>query len=92
MEAGVLQEIRMALMGHSQGAKVHAIYTHIELPAKREAIRKLEHWVNQQRNELQKEDNHACTEIDGSKTTGSETGSSGSQARQPQTVEEEDAR
>ena len=48
MEAGVLQEIRMALMGHSSGSKVHAMYTHIELPAKREAIRKLEAWVNQQ--------------------------------------------
>jgi integrase len=35
MEAGVLQEVRMALMGHSSGAKVHAIYTHIELPTKR---------------------------------------------------------
>ena len=47
MEAGVLQEIRMALMGHSAGSKVHATYTHIELPAKREAIRKLEQWVDQ---------------------------------------------
>ncbi len=50
MEAGVLQEIRMALMGHSSGSKVHATYTHIELPAKREAIRKLEQWVNQTNN------------------------------------------
>ena len=48
MEAGVLQEIRMALMGHSAGSKVHATYTHIEFPAKREAIRKLEAWVIQQ--------------------------------------------
>lgn len=32
MEAGVMQEIRMALMGHSTGSKVHATYTHIELP------------------------------------------------------------
>jgi integrase len=47
MEAGVLQEVRMALMGHSSGFKVHATYTHIELPVKREAIRKLEAWVNQ---------------------------------------------
>ena len=51
MEAGVLQEIRMTLMGHSPGARVHALYTHIELPAKREAIRKLEQWVNDQRNQ-----------------------------------------
>src|SRR5262249_34822093 len=52
MEAGVLQEIRMALMGHSSGAKVHSIYTHIELPAKRDAIRKLEGWVNQQKQDI----------------------------------------
>jgi integrase len=49
MEAGVMQEIRMALMGHSTGSRVHATYTHIELPVKREAIRKLERWVEEQR-------------------------------------------
>ena len=49
MEAGVMQEIRKALMGHSSGEDVHAIYTHVELPAKREAIRKLEAWVEEQR-------------------------------------------
>jgi integrase len=49
MEAGVLQEVRMALMGHSTGSRVHATYTHIELPVKREAIRKLERWVEDQR-------------------------------------------
>ena len=56
MEAGVLQEIRMALMGHSSGSKVHSIYTHIELPAKRKAIRMLEAWVNQQQEELKKQE------------------------------------
>jgi len=45
MEAGVLQDIRKALMGHSSGEDVNSIYTHVELPAKREAIRKLEAWV-----------------------------------------------
>jgi integrase len=49
MEAGVLQEIRMALMGHSSGSKIHAIYTHIELPAKRKAVGQLEAWVGTQR-------------------------------------------
>ena len=44
-----MQEVRMALMGHSTGSKVHATYTHIELPVKREAIRKLERWVEDQR-------------------------------------------
>ena len=45
MEAGVMQEVRKAIMGHSSGEDVNAIYTHVELPAKREAIRKLEAWV-----------------------------------------------
>jgi integrase len=48
MEAGVMQEIRKSLMGHSSGREINSIYTHVELPAKREAIRKLELWVKQQ--------------------------------------------
>ena len=74
MEAGVLQEIRMALMGHSAGSKVHATYTHIELPAKRKAIRQLEEWVNQQREQLNKEKEHACTQTDGTENLGTESG------------------
>lgn len=49
MEAGVIQEIRKSLMGHSSGEDVNSIYTHVELPAKREAIQKLELWAQQQR-------------------------------------------
>lgn len=49
MEAGVMQEVRKALMGHSSGEDVQSIYTHVELPVKREAIRKLEAWVEAQR-------------------------------------------
>lgn len=45
MEAGVMQEVRKALMGHSSGEDVHATYTHVELPMKRDAIRKLELWL-----------------------------------------------
>jgi integrase len=52
MEAGVMQEVRKALMGHSSGEDTNSIYTHIELPAKREAIRKLEAWVEQQRQQI----------------------------------------
>ncbi len=52
MEAGVLQEVRKALMGHSSGEDVHSIYVHVELPMKRDAIRKLEAWVKQQRENL----------------------------------------
>jgi len=48
MEAGVLQEIRRSLMGHSSGRGAHAAYIHVELPAKREAIRKLDQWVAEQ--------------------------------------------
>ncbi len=48
MEAGVMQEVRKAIMGHSSGEDVHSTYTHVELPAKREAIRKLEVWVQNQ--------------------------------------------
>jgi integrase len=67
MEAGVMQDIRKSLMGHSSGKEVNAIYTHVELPAKREAIRKLESWVaterkqveasNQEQNEMKGEGN-----------------------------------
>ncbi|MGH9641655.1 MAG: tyrosine-type recombinase/integrase, partial [Terriglobales bacterium] len=49
MLAGVQQEIRKSLMGHSDGREVNSIYTHIELPDKREAIRKLERWVEEER-------------------------------------------
>ena len=52
MEAGVMQEVRMTLMGHSAGNKVHSTYTHVELPAKREAIQKLEAWVESQRQNM----------------------------------------
>jgi len=47
MLAGVVQDIRMALMGH-EPRTVRWGYTHIELRAKREAIRKLEGWRESQ--------------------------------------------
>jgi integrase len=49
MEAGVLQEVRKAIMGHSSGEDVHSIYVHVELPMKRDAMRKLEAWIAGQR-------------------------------------------
>lgn len=55
MEAGVMQEVRKALMGHSSGEEVNSIYTHVELPIKREAIRKLEAWVEAEREKQEKE-------------------------------------
>ena len=61
MEAGVLQEIRMALMGHSNPERVHSMYTHVELPTKRAAIARLEAWVNQQQQQSNKEYDNAST-------------------------------
>jgi integrase len=55
MEAGVLQDVRKALMGHSSGDEVNSLYTHVELPVKRGAIRKLEAWVEAERQNLDKE-------------------------------------
>jgi integrase len=49
MEAGVVQDVRKALMGHSSGEEVNSLYTHVELPVKRDAIRKLEAWMEAQR-------------------------------------------
>jgi hypothetical protein len=54
MEAGVMQEVRKALMGHSSGEDVNSMYTHVELPTKRRAIEALEAWYAQQLRELQK--------------------------------------
>jgi integrase len=53
MEAGVIQDVRKALMGHSPGRDVNAIYTHVEMPVKRDAIRKLETWVEAERTKQQ---------------------------------------
>jgi integrase len=44
LELGVTREVRMALLGHTFG-DTHESYEHVELPLKREAIRKLEAWV-----------------------------------------------
>ena len=52
LEAGVLQEVRKALMGHSSGRETNAVYTHIELPLKRDAIARLERWLAEQRARL----------------------------------------
>jgi integrase len=50
MLAGVLQEVRREIIGHSsqRSRDVNDRYTQIELPEKREAIRKLEAWLEQQ--------------------------------------------
>ena len=43
LELSVPREVRMALLGHTFG-DTHESYEHVELPMKREAIRKLEAW------------------------------------------------
>jgi len=45
MEAGVIQDVRKALMGHSTRGETNSVYTHVELPTKRLAIQKLDQWV-----------------------------------------------
>ena len=61
LEAGTMQEVRKALRGHSSGEDVHATYVHIELPQKREAIRRLQAWIAIQEQELSRCPTPACT-------------------------------
>ncbi len=68
MEAGVMQEIRKALMGHSSGEEVNAIYTHVELPVKRQAILRLEAWCAEQFELQRNEGGDATTEPEETKT------------------------
>jgi integrase len=58
MLAGVLQEVRREIIGHSsqRSRDVNDRYTQIELPEKREAIRKLEAWLKGQALLLQAEE------------------------------------
>jgi integrase len=87
MEAGVMQEVRKALMGHSSGEDVNSIYTHVELPAKREAIRKLEAWVRQQQLEQERKGGaYGNTEDSGPGTGTVDATRSGN----PEALEEED--
>jgi integrase len=44
LELSVPREVRMALLGHTFG-DTHESYEHVELPLKREAIRKLDAWL-----------------------------------------------
>jgi integrase len=53
LELSVPREVRMSLLGHTFG-DTHESYEHVELPMKREAIRKLEAWHNDE-TEMRKE-------------------------------------
>lgn len=52
MEASVMREVRMALLGHTF-SDTHTHYEHVELPMLRDAIRKLEVWTAAERSKLQ---------------------------------------
>jgi integrase len=56
MELGVTREVRMALLGHTFG-DTHESYEHVELPMKREAIRKLDAWHQTEIERQEEEDN-----------------------------------
>jgi integrase len=72
LELSVPREVRMALLGHTFG-DTHESYEHVELPLKREAIRKLEAWHKTETATRKEEDgfdpqsNHdaACTASSG---------------------------
>jgi len=87
MEAGVMQEVRMALMGHQNRDKVHATYTHVELPVKRLAIAKLEEWVE---NQIQNLGGHNdCSQEEGNNTNHVGTAGSLNPGPVKETMEEE---
>lgn len=43
-DIGIIADVRKELMGHTGGGDVHSLYTHIELPTLRDAIRRLQEW------------------------------------------------
>jgi integrase len=59
MLAGVMQEVRRELIGHSSrhSRDVNDRYTQIELPEKRDAIRKLDIWLQDQKTQLASQSN-----------------------------------
>jgi integrase len=52
IEAGVIKDVRMELMGHSRNEDTNDLYSQIELPLLREAIAKLEAWAESHRKAL----------------------------------------
>jgi len=52
VEVEVIEDVRKELMGHSHGGDVHSLYTHVEMPALRTAIRRLDAWQEVQIAEL----------------------------------------
>jgi len=71
MLAGVLQEIRREIIGHTsqRSRDVNDRYTQIELPEKRAAIQKLESWLAAQMEMLHAEEAVASARVPHSETT-----------------------
>jgi len=70
IEAGVIKDVRKELMGHSRNEDTNDLYSHIELPTLREAIRKLEEWHTQESQKLGKEGNGANSPEANDRSTG----------------------
>ncbi len=62
IEASVIKDVRKELMGHSRNEDTNDLYSHIELPTLRAAIRKLEEWHVQEEEKIRKEANEPRTE------------------------------
>lgn len=52
IEAGVIKDVRMELMGHSRNEDTNDLYSQIELPLLRQAIGKLDAWAELHRSAL----------------------------------------
>jgi integrase len=75
LESGVLQEVRKALLGHASARGAHSYYVHVELPAKRQAIQKLDEWFAAQMSNLEpRGENNDSTETNRSHSTTSGSG------------------
>jgi integrase len=70
LELGIPREVRMALLGHTFG-DTHESYEHVELPLKREAIRKLEAWHKTESTTRKEEDGFDPQGIDQASTASS---------------------
>ena len=55
LEVGVIKDVRKELMGHSRNEDTNDLYSHIELPLLREAIRKIEEWREAELQKISKE-------------------------------------
>lgn len=63
--SGCLAGSPKGVVGSFTGSRPHSFYVHVELPAKREAIRKLDEWFAAQLSNLEaKEGKHDSTKTD----------------------------